>query len=59
MSLFKVPDSATRELLAGFYRRLAAGQTAEEALRESQLELRTQHPHPFYWASFVLVGRGR
>src|SRR5690606_38481505 len=53
MSLFKVPDAATRELLAGFYRRLAAGYTAEEALRESQLELRQKHPHPFYWASFV------
>lgn len=59
MSLFKVPDSATRDLLAGFYRSLAAGVSAEEALRESQLELRTKHPHPFYWASFVLVGTGR
>ncbi len=58
MSLFKVPDAATRELLAGFYRRLAAGMSAEEALRASQLELREKHPHPFYWASFVLVGHG-
>lgn len=58
MSLYKVPDSATRKLLDGFYRRLAAGQDAESALRESQLELKATHPHPFFWASFVLLGKG-
>src|SRR5690606_18375405 len=52
MSLFKVPDTATRELLNGFFLRLAAGVNAEDALRESQLELRDRYPHPFYWASF-------
>jgi CHAT domain-containing protein len=56
MSLYRVPDSATRELLAGFYHRLASGASPEEALRESQLELRERYPHPFYWASFVLTG---
>ena len=35
-----------------------AEQTSSQALRSAGLELlkRPQHQHPFYWASFVLVG---
>jgi CHAT domain-containing protein len=58
MSLWQVSDLATRDLMAGFYRRLAAGEGRAEALRAVQLEMRTQpgRAHPYYWASFILSG---
>jgi len=27
-----------------------------EALRQAQLEVRAEHPNPYYWAGFVLSG---
>ena len=58
MSLFLVEDQATQELMGRFYRRLKAGHGKLEALRGAQLEMmrRKGGAHPFYWASFVLVG---
>ncbi len=58
LSLWAVDDVSTAQLMAAFYRRLAAGQTKVSALREAQQEVRERHPHPFYWAGFVLVGEG-
>lgn len=58
LSLWAVDDVSTTQLMAAFYRRLAAGQTKVSALREAQQEVRKQYPHPFYWAGFVLVGEG-
>jgi len=61
-SLYKVPDSATQALMSEFYKRLAAGATKLEALRDAQLAIIAQRrhsqeaAHPFFWASFVLVG---
>ena len=26
------------------------------ALRAAQLELKERHPHPYYWAPFILIG---
>ena len=42
--------------MAAFYRGLMAGKTKAAALQEAQLEVRDRHPHPFYWAGFVLMG---
>ena len=61
-SLFKVPDEQTCELMGRFYGALKAGQGKLEALHGAQLELLRQRraaggvAHPFFWASFVLVG---
>ena len=57
MSLYKVPDAETRELLADFYGGLAKGLRPRAAFRGAQLAQRTRHAHPLYWAAFVLVGR--
>lgn len=27
-----------------------------ESLREAQRETRIKHPHPYYWAAFVITG---
>ena len=58
MSLWQVDDLATKDLMAGFYKKLAAGKPRSAALREIQLELAAQdkYKHPFYWASFLPAG---
>jgi CHAT domain-containing protein/tetratricopeptide (TPR) repeat protein len=56
MSLWKVPDEATRELMVHFYRHLSAGQARGEALRQAQLELKARYPDPRYWGAFILQG---
>ena len=61
-SLFSVPDEPTRELMGQFYRGLKEGRGKLTALHEAQLALIRQRrqsggaAHPFFWASFVLVG---
>ncbi|WP_374568445.1 CHAT domain-containing protein [Ideonella sp.] len=57
-SQWPVDDRITAHLMAGFYRALAAGDTPAAALRQAQLALREQHPHPFHWAAFALYGGG-
>jgi hypothetical protein len=44
--------------MTAFYRRLAAGSTKAEALREAKLELLRENPNlaPRFWAPFVLIG---
>jgi CHAT domain-containing protein len=58
----KVPDRETRQLMTEFYRRFLKGERKHEALRNAMLACRAarrkEHgaAHPFFWASFVLVG---
>ena len=56
MSLWKVPDERTRELMEDFYRRLLAGEGRAEALRQAQLALKAKYPDPFYWGAFICQG---
>jgi tetratricopeptide (TPR) repeat protein len=56
MSLWKVPDEATRELMASFYKHLLGGVPKAEALRRAQLELKTRYPDPRHWGAFILQG---
>ena len=56
MSLWSVPDEATRLLMEDFYRRLLAGEGRAEALRNAQLALRRKYPHPYYWGAFICHG---
>src|SRR4029079_6266610 len=42
MTLWQVDDFATKDLMAGFYKKLAAGKPRSAALREVQLELLAQ-----------------
>lgn len=63
MSLWKVPDEETRELMELFYRKWLAGMDKQLALRDAQLELRQRtirawgRDRPQLWGAFVLVGR--
>ncbi|QQE65135.1 hypothetical protein GFS31_18200 [Leptolyngbya sp. BL0902] len=59
MSLWKVDDLGTAELMQRYYQRLTDGEGRSEALRQVQLEF-MQNPtyqHPYYWASFMFSGQ--
>jgi len=57
MSLWTVDDEATAELMATFYGELARTKSPAAALRNAQVKLLRQRPHPFFWSPFVLAGR--
>ena len=64
MSLWSVPDNETRELMQLFYRKWISGMEKHQALKEAQLEIRETvklryggRDLPYYWGSFVLVGK--
>jgi CHAT domain-containing protein/tetratricopeptide (TPR) repeat protein len=56
MSLWKVPDRQTQELMEAFYRRLLEGQPRADALREAQLAMKARYPNPLYWGAFICQG---
>ena len=62
MSMWKVPDNETRQLMTLFYKKWLSGKDKPTALHEAQLELRQdvmrrwQEDRPHDWAAFVLVG---
>ena len=56
MSLWKVNDEATQELMSSFYKNWISGMTKREAFKKAQLEIRSKFPSPYYWGAFVMVG---
>ncbi|NEQ62350.1 MAG: CHAT domain-containing protein, partial [Moorea sp. SIO4A1] len=60
-SLWSVSDESTTNLMKEFYQGLIQtkpSMTKAEALQQAQLKLRQDplYEHPYFWASFVLVG---
>jgi tetratricopeptide (TPR) repeat protein/CHAT domain-containing protein len=58
MSLWKVPDKQTQQLMEDFYRRLLQreGEPRAEALRQAQLAMKKDYPDPLCWAAFICQG---
>ena len=62
MSLWKVPDRETIELMHAFYKNWLSGLSKKEAFRLSVLDLlqacrsKYKTAHPFLWGGFVLAG---
>lgn len=58
MSLWKVDDEATKELMIKYYRRLKRGEGRGEALRNVQMEMLRNKAlrHPYFWAAFIQSG---
>jgi CHAT domain-containing protein len=54
LSLWKVPDKETAELMTAFYQYYLSGNTAREALHKAQLDMKKKY-RPYYWAAFVLI----
>jgi CHAT domain-containing protein len=61
MSLWKVDDFGTSDLMQGYYERLMDGAGRSEALRDIQRELQSTgaYGHPYYWAGFIASGNWR
>jgi CHAT domain-containing protein len=57
LSLWNVHDESTASLMTRLYRRIATGAPPVDALQETMRDLRDEHPHPYYWAPFVLTGK--
>lgn len=55
-SLWQVSDRVTTELMARYYRSLLAGRGRAAALDEAAAAVRQLHPHPYYWAPFIVLG---
>lgn len=56
ISLWKVDDEATRDLMIAFYRYLALGNTLHDSLKKAQADQAAIHADPSLWGGFVLVG---
>ena len=56
MSLWKVPDQQTQELMELFYRHLLEGIPRADALRAAQLAMKAQYPEPLHWGAFICQG---
>ncbi len=55
MSLWKVNDQITTQLIKTFYSNWLSGQDKFEALRQAQLTIKNQYKAPYYWSAFVLM----
>ncbi|MEP4093943.1 CHAT domain-containing tetratricopeptide repeat protein [Reichenbachiella sp.] len=56
MSLWKVNDEITQELMTQFYKEWLKNGDKLKAFRVAQQKIKNKHPHPYYWGVFVLVG---
>lgn len=54
MSLWKIPDTQSAELLTLFYDNCFTGLTVFESLKQAQLVMSKKYP-AFYWAGFMLL----
>jgi hypothetical protein len=61
MSLWKVDDNATQELMVAFYKHWLNDAAGTESIKraaflKAQKELKAKYPNPYYWGAFVMVG---
>lgn len=55
ISLWKVDDFGTKDLMMSYYQRLMNNIGRSQALRQTQLEMLNSdtYQHPYYWAAFI------
>jgi CHAT domain-containing protein len=57
VSLWKVADKSTSDLMQKFYQNLLSGMPKNKALAEARTQLaKSGKANPFYWAPFILSG---
>jgi CHAT domain-containing protein len=57
MSLWKVNDQATQELMTHFYENWLATGNQQLAFKNAQQQIKTKYPQPYFWGAFVMVGQ--
>lgn len=57
MSLWKVDDAATQQLMTSFYNNWIKLGNKQKAFKQAQLQLMTKYKEPYYWGAFVMVGQ--
>lgn len=55
MSLWKVDDEATQQLMVNFYGNWIKTGNLESSFRKAQKTVRSNFGHPYYWGAFVLL----
>lgn len=55
MSLWKVDDAATQQLMNNFYTNWTKSGNIEKAFKQAQLQLMTKYKEPYYWGAFVMM----
>ena len=55
MSLWKVDDAATQQLMNNFYGNWIKGGDKQKAFKQAQLQLMTKYKEPYYWGAFVMM----
>jgi len=58
LSLWKVDDAETKELMVKFYSYLNKEFSTRQALKQAQLEMLSEVKNPRLWAGFVMIGNG-
>ncbi len=56
MSLWKVDDAITQELMHIFYETFAKTAKARESFLFAQAQIRDKYPNPYFWGAFVMTG---
>ncbi|WP_375480518.1 CHAT domain-containing protein [uncultured Nostoc sp.] len=58
ISLWKVADDATKDLMVAYYKKLLQNKGRSDALHQTQLEMLggEKYQHPYYWAAFIPSG---
>jgi CHAT domain-containing protein len=56
MSMWKVNDQTTQELMVLFYKELIKNKSVPESFRNAQLQIREKYKEPLYWGAFKLIG---
>jgi CHAT domain-containing protein len=57
ISLFKIPDKHTKDLMIYFYKKVISGYTFAEALRMAKLHIiESRNSFPKIWGGFIIIG---
>jgi len=57
LSLWDVHDRSTAELMQKFYKNYIQTKDMARSLQTAMRDQRSENPHPYFWAPFVLVGK--
>jgi len=56
MSMFKVDDKATQELMSLFYKKWIETGNKRQSFIEAKKEIRNEYRDPIYWGAFIMIG---